>query len=155
MFMSGVTGPNRCWGGETGHAVRAAAGLQAGDQVLTAGVRITPTWDALALALLSGARENGRIDLRVHTAQGDHSVTLLIGSQEALVLSGRIFQERRSRDLGGPSAPRSSTNSWNGAAQRAGLQAGDRILAVAGQQISDWTQWVEWGAGPSGQALTQ
>jgi regulator of sigma E protease len=144
MFMSGVTGLKPVLGAVAQGTPAQQAGLQAGDRILAAGGRDTPTWDALALALLGGAMENGRIDLHVHTAQGDHSVTLLIGSHAAL--GG---QEDFLKSVGlqpwRPSFPAVIDKlEPGGAAQRAGLQAGDRILSVAGQEIKDWTQWVEW-----------
>ncbi len=144
MFMSGITGLKPVLGAVEQGTPAQTAGLQAGDQILAAGDRDTPTWDALALALLGGAMEDGRIDLRVRSEEVDHSVTLLIGSREAL-----DGQEDFLKSVGlqpwRPSIPAVIDKlEPGGAAQRAGLQAGDRILAVDGQEIKDWTQWVDW-----------
>jgi regulator of sigma E protease len=71
-------------------------------------------------------------------------VTLLIGSHAAL-----DGQEDFLKSVGlqpwRPSFPAVIDKlEPGGAAQHAGLQAGDRILSVAGQEIKDWTQWVDW-----------
>ncbi len=144
MFMSGVTGLKPVLGAVEQGTPAQQAGLQAGDQILSADGRDTPTWEALALALLGGAIENGRTDLRVHTAHGDRTVTLMIGSHAALdgqedFLKGVGLQPWR------PTFPAIIDKlEPGGAAQRAGLQAGDRVVSADGQVIKDWTQWVEW-----------
>ncbi len=144
MFMSGVTGLKPMLGKVEQGTPAQQAGLQAGDLILSADGRATPTWDALALALLGGAMENGRIDLHVHTAHGDRSLTLMLGSHEALDGQADFL-----KDVGlqpwQPIIPAVIDKlEAGGAAQRAGLQAGDRILAAGGQPIKDWTQWVDW-----------
>lgn len=151
MFMVGVAGLKPVLGDIAQDTPAARAGLHPGDQVLAADGRETPTWDALALALLDGAARDGAITLRVQTANNDvHSLSLAVNTRDA-VGSQEDFLKTLGLQPWQPGFPAVIDKVEPGsAAQRAGLRAGDRVLSVDGVAVKDWDHWVEWVRGHPG-----
>ena len=145
MFMVGVTGLKPVIGAVEHDSPAERAGLQAGDQILAAGDRLTPTWDALALALLGDTLRDGTVELRVRSSkQGEHHVTLAVGSREALA-GGDDFLKSVGLHPWKPRIPAVIDKlEPDSAAARAGLHAGDTIVRVDGKPVADWEQWVDW-----------
>lgn len=145
MFMLGVVGLKPVLGDIAQDTPAARAGLHPGDQVLAAEGRETPTWDALALALLDGAARDGVIRLRVQTTNNDvHSLSLAVNTRDA-VGSQEDFLKTLGLQPWQPSFPAIVDKiEPGGAAQQAGLRAGDRVLTVDGAAVKDWDHWVEW-----------
>jgi regulator of sigma E protease len=121
----------------------AAAGLQRGDQIVRIGERNVADTEELQIALIRQFTSDGLIPLRVRRD----------GSERALTL--RVTEDRRTLTEPGKLLPGLGFDlaTWKAATMinaapagsagaRAGLKAGDRMLAVDGQPIANGSEFV-------------
>ncbi|HZE44179.1 MAG TPA: RIP metalloprotease RseP [Steroidobacteraceae bacterium] len=121
----------------------AAAGLQRGDQIVRVGQRNVADTEELQIALIRQFTDDGLIPLRVRRD----------GSERALTL--RVTDDRRTLTEPGKLLPGLGFDlaTWNAATTinsvpadsagaRAGLQGGDRLLAVDGRPIANVSEFV-------------
>jgi regulator of sigma E protease len=121
----------------------AAAGLQRGDQIVRVGDRAVEDTEELQIALIRQFSDDGVIRLRVRRDGGERSLTL------------RVQEDRRAMTEPGKLLPGLGFDlaTWNddtvveavpkdSAGARAGLQAGDRVLAVDGQPVANTTEFI-------------
>jgi regulator of sigma E protease len=121
----------------------AIAGLQRGDLIVRVGERRIEDTEELQLALIRQFTDNGIIPLRVRRDGGERSLTL------------RVAEDRRAMTEPGKLLPGLGFDlaTWNAATlihevpeasagARAGLRAGDRVLAVDGQPVANSTEFV-------------
>ncbi|UXY14311.1 RIP metalloprotease RseP [Chitiniphilus purpureus] len=114
----------------------ARAGLRSGDEILSVDGRATATWDQLFIALIDTAGSGTPVSLVVRTpGQGEHAVQLppIAVAQIEPQLLGRLGL------TAAPLSTRIANVAPGGAAARAGLQPGDRITALNGEPIGDWS----------------
>ncbi|MCF6210247.1 MAG: sigma E protease regulator RseP [Gammaproteobacteria bacterium] len=144
MYMLGVQGMKPVIGEVTPSSIAAEVGFRAGDEIVTIGDRATPTWGAVRITLLDKALDQDSIELRVRDDDGRER-------QLSLPVSG-IPTENKQEDL----LRYVGITPWrmnyppvlgelasDGAALKAGLQSGDRILSTDGEPITDWMSLVE------------
>ena len=145
MFMVGVAGPRPVVGEVVPDTPAYEAGFREGDEIVAVGGRETPTWDAAVMALVRGSLDNRALDvdvrdpgysLRTRVLYLDTGVTL--GADGPLLRKIGLLPWRPVLEpvLGGVVD--------GGAAQRAGLVEGDRIVSVAGEPVTTWEDWVTW-----------
>jgi regulator of sigma E protease len=121
----------------------AAAGLQRGDQIVRVGDRAVEDTEELQIALIRQFSDDGVIRLRVHRDGGERALTL------------RVQEDRRAMTEPGKLLPGLGFDlaTWNAdtmieevptdsAGARAGLRAGDRVLAVDGQPVANTTEFI-------------
>src|SRR5882724_8333337 len=133
----------------------AAAGLQRGDQIVRVGQRNVADTEALQIALIRQFTDDGQIPLRVRRDGGERSLTLRVGDdRRAMTEPGKLLP-----GLGFDLA------TWNAntliqaaplgsAGARAGLRAGDRVLAVDGQPVVNSTEFVAMVNGAPGRDIS-
>jgi len=149
MFVSGVPGIKPIVGMVTDGTVAAESGLRTDDQILSVGGRETATWEGALIAILDELLADGRIDLVVREAGGnERRVELDVrGRESELTEPDALFT-----GLGfspGPTMPADIARvDPDSPAERAGLRADDRVLAVSGagvprERIQSWQQWLE------------
>jgi len=122
----------------------AAAGLQRGDEILRVGDRSVGDTEELQIDLIRQFTDDGIIPLRVRRGGSERSLTL------------RVDQDRRAMTEPGRLLPGLGFDltTWNAdtligdvpggsAGARAGLRAGDRVLAVDGQAVDNGSEFVE------------
>ncbi len=143
VFVSGVHGIKPLVGGTKPDSVAARAGFAAGDEILKVNGRQSPTWDTVRLAAFNAALDHSRLQFEVRGEDGSlKQRTIDLSAYPKAVEPADILV-----DLG--------FEPWNppavlgriidgGAAQRAGLKAGDRIIAVDGKPVKDWLDWVKY-----------
>ena len=121
----------------------AAAGLQRGDRIVRVGERNVADTEELQIALIRQFSGDGLIPLRVSRGGSERSLTLRVTEdRRALTEPGKLLP-----GLGFDLATWNSSTTVNtvptdSAGGRAGLRAGDKLLAVDGQPIANGSQFV-------------
>ena len=137
-------------------SMAAAAGLQAGQEIVAVDGEVTPGWAAVNLQLVRRLGESGTVDVQVR-GEGDS----LVATRQLLLrdwLRG-VDEPEPLASLGiTPWRPRIepivSELDPEGPAQVAGVRLGDRLLALGEQPVDDWQQVVDWVRQHPGQTLT-
>ena len=115
----------------------AIAGLQRGDAIVSVGAHEVQDTEELQIDLLRQYTDDGVIPLRVRRDGAERSLTLHAAEDRALTEPGRLLPGL-GFDLATWNAPTVVQAAPPGSAgERAGLRAGDRLLAVDGQPISN------------------
>lgn len=164
MYMVGVTGSLPWVGAVAADAPAGRAGLPAQIEIVSVDGHRTGTWQAVHSRLLDRLGESGSIELgwREHVRfDGD-------GDGDALAAAGLGTTRVRIEDwLAGvkdpapidalgltASLPAVVAEVVSGSpADRAGMRAGDRVVAVDGAPIEDWYGWVDAVRAAPGQPL--
>jgi regulator of sigma E protease len=133
----------------------AAAGLQRGDLIVRVGDRRVRDTEELQIALIRQFSDDGVLPLRVRRDGGERSITL------------RIDQDRRAMTEPGRLLPGLGFDlaTWNAntlvhdvpagsAGERAGLRAGDRLLAVDGQPVANRMEFIGLVSGAPGRDIS-
>ncbi len=144
MYMLGVPGVKPVIGEVAPSSIAAETGFRAGDEILAVDGRTTPTWSTARITLLDKSLDQDRIELRVRGDDGRER-------QLSLPVSG-IPSENKQEDLlryvgitpwRMDYPPVLGELAADGAALKAGLQSGDRVLSANGEPITDWMSLVE------------
>ena len=121
----------------------AAAGLQRGDQIVRVGDRSVADTEELQIALIREFTDDGVIPLRVRRDGSELRLTLRVAAGRRAMTEPGMLLPGLGFDLA----------TWNAntlihdvpvgsAGARAGLRAGDRVLAVDGQPVVNSTEFV-------------
>ncbi|HEX4974280.1 MAG TPA: RIP metalloprotease RseP, partial [Pseudomonadales bacterium] len=144
MFLSGVSAVIPRVGDVQANSPAALAGLQSGQEIVAIDGNETQSWEAVTFALLKRIGDSGEM---VFDVRSDDSTL----PQKKFVVINDWMLDSMQQDpvmlLGihpyvPVLAPILGELIEQGAAQRAGLQKGDRILAVDGAEVSSWSAWV-------------
>lgn len=149
MFMNGVPGIKPVIGVVEPGSVAASAGLREGDTIVSVGEQAVLTWESATLGILDELLANGEIRLHV-TGQNPAASSELrqvvlqtAGRESELTEPGQLFVKLGFK----PWAPVPDAVIGElvpgGPAERAGMQSGDRVLAVDGIAVDSWAEWVE------------
>ena len=146
VFMQGVPGLKPVVGEVTVGSFAAEAGLAPEDTLVAVGGRPVATREAAMLGLLDGLVDGGALPLTVAGADGrERSLTLAVpeSARRALTEPGALLQGLGFRFW----LPRQpvviEALAADGPAARAGLAAGDEVLAVDGEPVEDFPVFVE------------
>lgn len=138
MFMVGIPDSRPIVGEATG--IAAAAGLEAGDEIIALDEQETQTWSHAMLGLVSHALDRDRVRVRVRAADGEESEHLL---DLGLLADG--FSEEKTLEAIGLTPwrlvipPLIGTVSPDSPAAAAGLYPGDRIVLIDGREVPGWS----------------
>ncbi|MBL8512309.1 MAG: RIP metalloprotease RseP, partial [Betaproteobacteria bacterium] len=145
LFIYGVVGVKPYIAQPTAGSVAEKSGFTEFDLIVSIGDRPVQTWGDTRLALLEAAVKREVADVEVENQDGQHlrkklnmeAVTKDELERDFLLKLGllpyRILHESVIGSV-----------STGEAAERAGLQVGDRILAIEGKAIPHWDAMVEW-----------
>ncbi len=141
LFMIGVVGLKPLLGPVTPGSIAEQGGFQEGDLIVAVAERPTATSQAALLALVDLSMAEALIQVQVRDQdQRLLSRTLDLRGHPGLAEDGDLLNNL---GLTRPALPAIIDQvSPDGAAEHAGLQAGDRILAADGVVIQGWRQWV-------------
>lgn len=146
LFMAGETGYAPVLGEVESGSIAEVAGLEAGQEIVAVDGQETPTWQALSFALLERIGDTGTITFSTRYPGSD-----LVYESEAPI--ERWLSDQDEPDLYGglglvmytPDVPPVVDEVVSGsAAERAGLQNGDRILSADGAAMANWRDWVDY-----------
>ncbi|HSD75475.1 MAG TPA: RIP metalloprotease RseP [Steroidobacteraceae bacterium] len=148
LFMWGVPQSLPVIGNVTADSYAARAGLHSGDVVLRVGSERTPDPKAVIFALLEDLLDDGATTLRVRSVSGDErELALNVASaaerhgltEPGALLTGLGF------DFSPPPVPPVVDQALKGSpAAQAGIESGDRILAVDGVETPSGNALVEY-----------
>lgn len=146
MYASGVPGIRPVVGEVIEASPAESAGFVAGDQILSIKGKPTPSWESAVLTLLdAGLDEPASFVVSVREPGGnERDLRVALGASSRLLDKGNLLENFGIKpwrpvypaliDRLDPDSP----------AQRAGMQAGDLVLAADGAVIRDWDQWVDY-----------
>lgn len=145
MYMNGVSGIKPFVGEITAPSAAYSAGIRNQDLILSINDIQTPSWEKARLTLLQEAVDKSVLNIRV---QGE-DLQIRDATIDTRDLS--ILQQEQTDIL-----PQLGLSMWRpdippkideviagGAAQAAGMQAGDEIVSLDGQKITNVRQWVD------------
>jgi len=144
MYMLGVPGVKPVIGEVAPSSIAAEVGFRAGDEIIAVGGRATPTWGTARLTLLDKSLDQDVVELRVRSDDGHE--------QRLSLPVSTIPTENKQQDLlryvgitpwRMDYPPVLGELAADGAALKAGLRSGDRVLSAAGEPIKDWMNLVE------------
>lgn len=145
MYMSGVSGIKPYIGDVTNPSVAYSAGIQKKDLILSINGIETPSWEKARLTLLHEAVDGSVLNLKIQ-GQDLQIRQLSLETQNLSILQDEQADilKRLGLSMWRPEiAPRIDEVLPGGAAEAAGLIAGDYIVSLDGITITNVRQWVD------------
>ncbi len=140
MFLVGMPESRPIVGEVSG--IAASAGIEAGDRIVSLDGQATDTWSHAVLGLITRALDRDTVTVVLEQADGSlREVQLDLGQLDS------SFREEKTLEAIGVTPWRLKIPAVVGAvtpesaASRAGFKPGDRIVSIAGEEVSDWA-WV-------------
>jgi len=145
IFVIGVTGMKPIIGEVTPDSIAAKGGLENGDHIVAVGERKTPTWEVVVVAMLEDALDNGEVAIRVQPRQGPEGVRVIqFNSIPEDMNRGGLLDYVGIRPYRPAIPPVIDKLAPGGAAEKAGIEVGDKIISADGEPINDWATWVDY-----------
>ncbi len=154
IFMVGTQAFAPLVGGVAPGSVAEQAGLREGDRIVAIEDRESPTWQAAVMAIVGQILGEPLVRVTVEDDQGARRdlVLDLSDQKKAILEEGNLFAATGIEPMTA-ALPILGEIVPGGPAQMAGLAEGDRILAVGGEAISTWTQWVNFVRARPGESV--
>ncbi len=139
LFIGGVPTMVPAVGSVTEDSFAAEAGLEYGDRILRVGEREVGDWESALVSMLDEMVGTGRVPLTLEREDGATRQTVIEVGDDAsrltepgMLFEGLGFDPWRPRAVVGELSP-------DGAAEAAGLEIGDRVVAIDGQPIETFS----------------
>ncbi len=146
VFMGGTQGVAPLVGDVEQGSLAQQAGLVAGQEIVSVDGKATPTWEQLSIRLLERVGETGELSIAAKYPESDliYESTIILdgwmkGVAEPDPIAGLGLELYRPKV-----DPVISEVVADSAAERAGIEAGDRLVSADGEAIDDWMAWVEY-----------
>jgi len=157
LFMYGVPGLKPVIGAVTADSPAARAGLVADDTLVSVAGRTVPTREAAVITILDAMLDEGEIPIVVARPDGGRRhVALTVPEERRLQLTepGELLRGLGFSFWMPPIPVVVGRLEPDGPAARAGLAVGDRIVAIDGVEIADFTDFLHQVRARPGAALT-
>jgi regulator of sigma E protease len=142
MFVTGVQALKPVIAGVEPDSVAARSGIASGDELEAIGGRPVATWEEATIAILDELLGDGRIEATVRAPGGAaREVDLDVRGRAAELTEPAVLFEGLGLRPGAPAVVGSV--GADSPAERAGLEAGDRVLSANGEPIEGWSEWVD------------
>jgi len=148
MYMIGVTGI-KAWVAEvTPNGLAAQAGFRADDQIIAVNNVPTKRWESVLQATLQSLLDGkNNISYQVKNEQG-YQQEIILNLTDQLTIDdfaqGHFFDQIGMQPHRPPGPAILGTIIPDSAAEKAGLLAGDKIIALDDQPIEDWLAWAKY-----------
>jgi regulator of sigma E protease len=143
LFMYGLPEARPILGAPPAGTLAASAGLHGGDTVRSIGGEAISTWQELRWRVLQAALQRDSVQLETINERGHiAAVTLDLRGYPSADVEADVLERLGLRLFRPPLPPVLGQVIGGGAAERAGLAAGDRILRVDGEPVQDWEAFV-------------
>jgi len=143
LFMHGVPGIKPAVGPVVPNTPAAAAGFMPGETMLKIGDEPVKTWQDVRWILLQHAVQKVMVSIEVRNEKGEIAWRKLdLSGLGASDLDGDFVRVLGLTRFHAPIKPVIGNVASSGSGARAGLQAGDEIIAVNDQRIENWDQVV-------------
>lgn len=143
MFMIGVGGVRPVVGDITADSPAAVAGLERGEEILAVDGRAVRDWEQTNLRLLDHAVRGDTVPVLVRARDGrEVERSLDLRDRQAILGQGQFLEQVGLAPYRPALVPRIGQVESGSPAAVAGLEPGDRVLAVDGDAIDDWNEWV-------------
>ena len=155
MYMVGVPGLKPIIGAVEPETIAARAGLRDGDEIDLVGGRAVATWEGAVLEIIGQLLDEGDIELQVTGQDGNQRLAVMhaAGKESELTEPGQLFAGLGFRPWS-PVVPAIIDElTSDGPAERAGLLAGDEVIAADSEPIGSWVEWVEFIRARPGQMM--
>lgn len=154
MFMIGVGGIRPVIGEVSPESPAAEAGLERGQEIVRVDGRPVVDWEQANLRLLDHAVRGQTVTVVVQGEDGrERERTLDLRDRQTLLGEGQFLAKLGLQPYRPALEPLIGTVEPRSAADAAGLQPGDRVVAAAGNEVADWNHWVEIVRSHPGEAL--
>jgi len=154
LFIAGMPGLKPVVGDPPAGTAAAHAGLANGDVVTAVSDETVVTWNDVRWLLLKEAVKRGTVDIEVKTASGSSATRRLDMSSLTKDDLDKDFLGKLGLRNFRPRAPALLGRLIPGAAaERAGLAAGDRVVAINGKPIETWFEFTAEVASNPGRTL--
>lgn len=157
LYLVGETGLRPLVEEVAAESPAAQAGFLPGDEITAVNGRKTPTWKAVANALVVGVVEGESMPVEVRSFAAGQSPRELDLDLAAVDIDALAEQSLLTLLGIKPVRPAAAAVVGallsDGAAARDGLKEGDRIIAVNGEPVEDWPHWVRIVQASPGAAL--
>jgi len=155
MLMLGVSGLKATVGEVHVDSLAARAGLSQGQQIVAVDGRPVTTWESAIQAFLNSSLDRDPITLSVRGISGDARDLLLDLGQVRVddLTRGQFFETLGLEPLRPTIPAKIGTIVAGGAAERGGLQGGDRVVAANGAAVENWGAFVSLVRARPGQVL--
>jgi regulator of sigma E protease len=147
VFMGGEHMIKPVIGAVQANSVAEAAGLQVGDQIIAVNGVTTQNWqDVLQTTLRTLLTANQNL---TYTVLDQNNYTKSYSLDDGVlsldnVAEGKFFEHLGVQPFHRVIQPVIELVNENSAADKAGMQPFDRILAIDGQRVTDWQMWAEY-----------
>ena len=134
----------------------ARAGLRAGDTVVSVAGDDVRSWQELRWAMLQHALDGSQVGIGVIPEGGRNAElrTLSLAGASLEAEAGDVLDQLGLHPLRPPIAPVIGRLIDGGAADLAGLRVGDRVVAIDGEPVEQWSQLVEKVVASEGRTLS-
>jgi regulator of sigma E protease len=144
VFISGVSVDRALLGEPVVDSIADNAGFEVRDEVIKVGDVDVQSWSEFRIAILDQGLDGGPINIQVRNADGFNKThTLDLEDTKLLENEGDVIAIIGFRQWWPELPPEIGGVLEEGAAEQAGLQKGDRILAVNDDAVERWEQIVE------------
>ncbi|BBA34605.1 putative membrane-associated zinc metalloprotease [Methylocaldum marinum] len=143
VFMIGETGMRPVLGPVASGSLAGQVGFAEGDEIMAVAGEETPTWNQAMGELLEQIMEGDAISVDVKTKDGAHLQRTLLVPEEIAQQPSLLYQHLGFRPWEPLLPPVIDRIESGGAAEKAGLQAGDLLVHVDGNPIKTWREWVD------------